>query len=151
MLSIFTSFFQAICNATCFPRKTYYIWFLVHLTYYYLYFVVFFSQPQDLAHGGLLTNLFVQHNLQFLYTISQLQGFSSMHVYKLKNMRKFKPDPIIITYLLLNSQTMMFRTFTRSNGKSYLGQCNYLVETQAQKLESQLETGHVFTHIQYYP
>lgn len=74
-----------------------------------------------------------------------------MHVYKLKNMRKFKPDPIIITYLLLNSQTMMFRTFTRSNGKSYLGQCNYLVETQAQKLESQLETGRVFTHIQYCP
>lgn len=69
-------------------------------------------------------------------------------------MRKFKPDLIIVTYFLLNSQTTMFRSFTRLNGKSYLGQHNYLVETTrfpAQKLESQLETGHVFTQSQYCP
>lgn len=69
-------------------------------------------------------------------------------------MRKLKPDLIIVTYFLLNSQTMMFRSFTRFNGKSYLGQHNYLVETTrfpAQQLESQLETGHVFTQSQYCP
>lgn len=45
---------------------------------------------------------------------------------------------------------MAFTSFTGLNSKSYSGQPSYLVETTwfpAQQLVSQLEIGHIFTHI----
>lgn len=67
-----------------------------------------------------------------------------------KKMREFKPDLRVTTYFLLNSQTTTFTSFTGVSGKSYLGQPNYSAET-TQKLESQLEIGHIFTRSQYCP
>ena len=152
MLSVFSSCFKTTCNATCFSRKMYYIWFL--LLTYNLY-VFFPNSLRVLPMGAYLPIcLTVRHNLKFLWVIPQLQGFPStrLHIYKLKSTRKFKPDLMIITYFFINSQAMVFRSFTNLHGKSYLGQPNYLVWTttrfQVQKLESWKL---VFIHVHYCP
>lgn len=57
MLSVFTSCFKITCNAICFSRKRYDIWFLLHFV---IYFNILFMEAYLPIH------LTVQHNLRFL-------------------------------------------------------------------------------------
>lgn len=58
--------------------------------------------------ANLPIRLIVQHNLQLLQAIPQLQGLhgACLHVYKLKHMSEFKLV-LIITYYLLNFWAMI--------------------------------------------
>lgn len=86
------------------------------------YILNFFSkQPQDFAYGSQPTNSF-DYSAQPAILIGNFAaaGISCLHIYKPKNRKESKPV-LIITYFLLNSQTMMLRSLPRLKDKSCFG------------------------------